>query len=180
MSRAQPSPSRTAAARTATVYVGLGSNLGEREAQLAKAAGRIAAIPGVELERTSWAYDTAPIGPAQPRYLNAVVELQTTLAPHALLSRLRSIEAEMGRASGERWGARNIDLDILLWGELVLADPELEIPHPRLHERAFALEPLLQLAPNARHPALGCSLRELLDTVSGQDVVRAGPFPAGW
>ena len=160
--------------------MGLGSNVGEREANLARAAARIAALAGVELERTSWAYDTAPLGPEQPRYLNAVVELHTTLAPHALLAHLQAIENELGRVPGERWGPRTLDLDILLWDELVLADPELEIPHPRLHERAFALEPLHELCPTARHPALDCSISELLDSVNTQDVVRVGPFPAGW
>jgi 2-amino-4-hydroxy-6-hydroxymethyldihydropteridine diphosphokinase len=171
---------RPRVARRSTVHVGLGSNLGEREANLARAAQLIAAIPGVALERTSWAFDTAPVGPEQPRYLNAVVELNTRLSPYELLSELLHLEEEMGRVRGEDWGPRIIDLDILLWGDRVISEPLLQVPHPHLHERAFALEPLAQLCPFARHPVLACTIRDLRDAVLEQDVVRAGHFPAGW
>ncbi len=179
-SQAPAAGARPRVARRATVHVGLGSNLGDREANLARAALLIAAIPGVALERTSWAFDTAPVGPEQPRYLNAVVELNTRLSPYVLLSELLHLEEAMGRIRGEDWGPRVIDLDILLWGDRVISEPLLQVPHPYLHERAFALEPLAQLCPHARHPVLGTSIRDLRDAVVEQDVVRSGHFPAGW
>lgn len=162
------------------VHLGLGSNLGDREAQLARAAAALAALPEVEVERTSHVFDSAPLGPSQPRYLNAVVELRTTLAPRALLQRLKALEKQLGREPSERWGPRAIDLDILLWGECIVAEPDLQVPHLSLHQRAFALAPLCELAPAARHPVMHQSIQALLAGLPEQDVRRLSPFPGGW
>jgi len=134
---------------TVRVVVGLGSNLGDRLATLRETAQRIAAeiTPVVA---ASWVYETAPVGPPQPHYLNAALLLHwspETLP--ALLEKLQSIEASLGRVRRERWGARTIDLDIL-WAENAAVDlPGLTVPHPRVHERAFAILPLLDVAPDA-------------------------------
>ena len=179
-SQAPAGGARPRVARPSTVYVGLGSNVGEREAHLARAARLIAQLRGVDLERTSFAFDTAPVGPSQPRYLNAAVELTVRISPDALLDGLQRIEDQMGRVRNQDWGPRTIDLDILLWGDRVISEPRLQIPHPHSHERAFALEPLFQLAPHARHPVLEDSIRQLRDAALQQDVIRTGHFPAGW
>jgi 2-amino-4-hydroxy-6-hydroxymethyldihydropteridine diphosphokinase len=162
------------------VHVGLGSNLGDREAQLARAAAAMAALPQVEVERTSHVFDSAPQGPEQPRYLNAVIELRTTLPPRALLRQLKALEKQLGRVASERWGPRCIDLDILLWGECIVAEPDLQVPHLSLHQRAFALAPLCELAPDARHPVMHQRIQELLANLPDQDVRRLSPFPGGW
>lgn len=171
---AQPDPSQQA------VHIGLGTNLGEREANLARAAAALAATPGIDVERCSHVFDSAPVGPPQPRYLNAVIEVHTTLQPVALLQKLKALEKSLGRTPGERFGPRPIDLDILLWGELIVAEPALQVPHLSLHQRAFALAPLCELAPRARHPVLNRSIQELLATLDEQDVRRIAPFPGGW
>jgi 2-amino-4-hydroxy-6-hydroxymethyldihydropteridine diphosphokinase len=158
------------------VYIGLGSNQGDREHylfQAVQALGRIDAV-GV-LERSSL-YESAPVGPPQPRYLNAVVRVDCGLQPRQLLAILKQIELDLGRerpsSSTSKWGPRAIDLDILLWGAEVVADPNLQIPHLELHKRRFALEPLSELAPNARHPLMGQSVQDILRGLPGQDVVR--------
>ncbi|WP_394832730.1 2-amino-4-hydroxy-6-hydroxymethyldihydropteridine diphosphokinase [Pendulispora rubella] len=131
------------------VVVGLGSNLGDRLATLRETAGRICAEVA-PIVAASWIYETAPVGPPQPHYLNAALLLHW--APDdlpALLAKLQAIEASLGRVRRERWGARTIDLDIL-WAEDVVLDlPRLTVPHPRVHERAFAILPLLDVAPDA-------------------------------
>jgi len=144
-------------------YVALGSNLGDREAHLATAIEALRAHPEVRVEAVSTLYETAPVGPPpQGPYLNAVVRLCTWLDPRALLARLLEIEVAAGRVrGGERWSARSLDLDLLFYGELTLDEPGLCIPHPRLHERAFVLEPLCELAPRLVHPQLGRTVEEL-------------------
>ena len=148
------SPSKPAN-RVQTAYLGLGSNLGARHAQLAAALGHLAAAPRVRIARVSPIYETRAQGLpgqiAQPDYLNLVVELETSLAPHPLLELCLAIEAKLGRVRLERWDARTIDLDVLLFEDVVLAtDERLTLPHPRLHERAFVLAPLADLAPALR------------------------------
>ncbi|MCS6243699.1 MAG: aminodeoxychorismate synthase component I [Opitutus sp.] len=138
-----------------TAYLGLGSNLGDRHAHLANALGRLAAAPEVRIARVSSVYETTalclPGQAAQPDYLNLVVELETTLEPHGLLDLCLAIEEQLGRVRRERWGARTIDLDVLLYGATELcADERLTLPHPRLCERAFVLAPLGELAPELR------------------------------
>ena len=155
-----------------TVHIGLGSNLGDREHNLLDAIDALRRIDEARIAAVSSLYDTAPVGPAQPRFLNAVVELDCGLTPQALLGILKQIERDLGREPGAEWGPRKIDLDILLWGDLIVAEPTLQVPHLFLHERRFALEPLAELAPDVRHPVLEVSVREMLLRVAAQDVVR--------
>ena len=132
-------------------YVALGSNLGDREASIRRAAELIGAL------RLSLIRETEPWGYAdQPLFLNAVAELETELPPHALLDRLLAVERELGRTrEGPRYGPRVIDLDLVLYGDEELDEPGLTVPHPRLHERRFVLEPLAELAPEAIVPGRG-------------------------
>ena len=132
-------------------YVGLGANLGDRERKLRHAAELI------EAARLSTIRETEPWGLVdQPRFLNAVAELETELTPRELLDRLLDVERSLGRVrEGPRWGPRAIDLDLLLYGERRVDEPGLHVPHPRLHERLFVLEPLAELAPDAVVPGLG-------------------------
>lgn len=134
-----------------TAYIGLGSNLGDREACLAQARARLADLPGTEVVTASGIYETSPVGVlVQPDFLNQVVEIRTTLSPHDLLAHLKRIERDLGRRPGLRWGPREIDLDILLIPGVEVCDEDLCVPHPRLAERAFALIPLAELAPDVR------------------------------
>jgi 2-amino-4-hydroxy-6-hydroxymethyldihydropteridine diphosphokinase len=144
-----------------TVYLALGSNLGDRRHNLEAA---IAALPpAVRVLERSPLYETAPWGVTdQPDFLNMVLKGETRLAPAALLARLKRIETDLGRLPTIRYGPRLIDLDILFYDSLVLSTPELTIPHPRLHERAFVLVPLADLAANLVHPVLGKPIRDLL------------------
>ena len=132
-------------------YVGLGANLGDREASIRRAAELIGAT------RLSPVIETEPWGYAdQPRFLNAVAEIDTDLAPRALLDRLLEVERELGRErTGPRYGPRTIDLDLLLYGDERVDEPGLQVPHPRLHERAFALAPLAALVPERKIPGNG-------------------------
>lgn len=127
--------------------VGLGSNLGDREANLLAAERLLAARHDVEVEARSALYATPPVGPPQPDYLNSALRLRTELAPQALLEVLLEAERRLGRVRTERWGPRIIDLDILYWAGGVVDEPRLQVPHPRLTERSFALAPLLDVAP---------------------------------
>jgi 2-amino-4-hydroxy-6-hydroxymethyldihydropteridine diphosphokinase len=129
-------------------YIGLGANIGEREQTLRRAVALLAATDRVDVVRVSELRETDPVGMVdQPRFLNGAVALETTLDPHELLGTLLRIERELGRIRGERWGPRAIDLDLLLYGDDVVDEPGLRVPHPRLHERRFALEPLVDLDP---------------------------------
>ncbi len=144
-------------------YVALGSNLGDRSAALARAVEGLRATPGIELVSASSMWETDPVGPGpQGPYLNAVVKLRTTLTPRALLDRLLELEREAGRVrTSERNAPRVLDLDLLLHGARRLDEPGLELPHPRLHERAFVLEPLAELAPDLVHPIRGETIAAL-------------------
>jgi 2-amino-4-hydroxy-6-hydroxymethyldihydropteridine diphosphokinase len=150
-------------------YVGLGANLGDRMESLRAAVEQLAREPGFLLRGTSSVYETEPVGPPQPRYLNAVVRIGTLLSPRATLRRLLEIEELLGRVRRERWGAREIDLDLLLYGDRIVADGALRIPHPHLHERAFALVPLADLAPDAYHPQMARTAAELLSTLPEEE-----------
>lgn len=152
-----------------TVYIAIGTNLGEREANYKKAVELLAGLG--EVRSTSSLYDTAPRGELdQPRFINAAVELSTTLSPDELLVELKSIEEQMGRSlGGKRNGPRVIDLDILFFGDMVLDEDGLTIPHPRMFERAFVLVPLFDIAPDVIHPVIKKTVRELLYALSAED-----------
>lgn len=154
------------------VYVGLGANLGDPERTLAGAAADLERLADVVMLRRSSLYAAAPVGPAQPEFRNAVVALSTGRDPESLLAALLDIERAHGRIRAARWGPRLIDLDILLWGGRVIDVPGLHIPHPELHHRRFALEPLAELEPGARHPVLQKTVAELLAGVRDQRVQR--------
>jgi 2-amino-4-hydroxy-6-hydroxymethyldihydropteridine diphosphokinase len=128
------------------IFVGLGSNLGDRLANLKAAVNALRASAGIEVVRNSSVYETEPVGVEdQPRFLNAVVELRSELSALDLLGRLKAIEAEVGRKPAERWGPREIDLDLLLYGNEAIDSGELEVPHPEMKRRAFVLVPLLEI-----------------------------------
>ena len=143
-------------------YVGLGANLGDREGTIRRAVTLLGEADGVDAVAVSTLRETEPWGPvAQPSFLNGVVALETELGPRALLDLLLGIERRLGRVRSERWGPRTIDLDLLLYGDTVVDEAGLTLPHPRLHERRFALEPLAELAPDAVVPGRG-TVGELL------------------
>jgi len=166
--------SAAAGERAVRAFVALGSNLGDRRAALALAVAQLRASAGIEVLAVSPVYETDPVGgPPQGAYLNAAVALRTALAPRALLERLLAIEAQAGRERGAiRDAPRQLDLDLLCYGDLVLDEPGLTLPHPRLHERAFALAPLADLAPELVHPVLGESVARLAARARGRAAVR--------
>jgi 2-amino-4-hydroxy-6-hydroxymethyldihydropteridine diphosphokinase len=137
-------------------YVGLGANLGRREETLREAMGILDRAPDVDVVAVSGLRETEPVGPiAQPMFLNGVVALETTLSARELLELLLDVERSLGRIREERWGPRVVDLDLLLYGDDVVDEPGIEVPHPRLHERRFALEPLAELDPDLELPGHG-------------------------
>jgi 2-amino-4-hydroxy-6-hydroxymethyldihydropteridine diphosphokinase len=130
-------------------YLGLGSNLGDRLANLQGAVDRLAGEEGVRVDASSRVWETAPVGgPEQPDYLNAVVRVQTDRAPRELLAACQSVESALGRERSDRWGPRTIDVDVLLYDGRVVDEPDLVVPHPRIVERAFVVLPLLELDPD--------------------------------
>jgi 2-amino-4-hydroxy-6-hydroxymethyldihydropteridine diphosphokinase len=135
-------------------YVGIGSNLGDRLGHLRAAVRGLAAATGVTVVAVSPVYETAPVGgPPQPDYLNAVVALDTTLSPRALLEVAQRLERDAHRVRAERFGPRTLDVDVLLVGDERVDEPDLVVPHPRMHERGFVLVPLRDLDPDAAGPA---------------------------
>jgi 2-amino-4-hydroxy-6-hydroxymethyldihydropteridine diphosphokinase len=149
-----PGPSGRGSLRRA--YLGIGSNLGDRLARLQSAVSGLATTPGVAVVAVSPVYETDPVGgPEQPDYLNAVVAVDTARSARDLLALAHRLEYEAGRVRAERWGSRTLDVDVLLVGDERVAEPDLEIPHPRMTERAFVLVPLADLDPawEARRPA---------------------------
>jgi len=160
------------------VYLGLGSNLGNREQMLRLALEELGAF--VQLERLSDLYETEPVGLAeQPWFLNAVCSGETDLSPMDLLRACKMLETALGRQPGPRFGPRLIDIDVLAYDALVMATPELTLPHPALHERGFVLAPMLDIAPEWRHPLLGSSVRELHQAGRFTIVRRIGWTPPG-
>lgn len=162
--------SASAGADTApvTAYVGLGANLGDAEAAVRAALQALAALPQTRLARASALYRSAPVDATGPDYINAVAELQTTLPPHALLQALQRIEQAAGRERPYRNAPRTLDLDLLLYGALQLADAQLTLPHPRMDQRAFVLVPLAEIAP-------GRVTAAQLQAVASQPIVRLPP-----
>jgi 2-amino-4-hydroxy-6-hydroxymethyldihydropteridine diphosphokinase len=145
--------------------IGLGSNLGDSKAILTGAIDRLKIHPQIELLGISSWYLTAPIGPPQPDYVNGCATIETSLTPLDLLSVLQSIEAEFGRVRQEVWGARTLDLDLLLYGDRIIDLPTLQIPHPHMCDRAFVLIPLAEIAPNRIEPRSGESIATLAKKV---------------
>jgi 2-amino-4-hydroxy-6-hydroxymethyldihydropteridine diphosphokinase len=155
----------------ATVYLGLGTNLGDRFANLRAAVAALGEVARVEA--LSRVYETAPLYVTdQPAFLNMAARAETDLEPHALLARLKSIEEHLGRVASRRYGPRLIDLDILFYGGETVVSDTLEIPHPRLAERRFALAPLADIAAELRHPTLGSTIAALLDALPEADDIR--------
>ena len=144
------------------VYLSLGSNLGDREQMLRQALERLAAA-GLRILRVSSIRETEPVDVLdQPRFLNLVAEAETDLFPRQLLARTQRVELELGRKRLRPKGPRTIDIDILLYGDAVIDSPELTVPHPRMAQRRFVLEPLAELAPDLRHPVTRRTVREML------------------
>ena len=152
------------------VFLGVGSNEGDRLEQVSRAVQALAASEGIQVVQMATIHETEPVGgPPQGNFLNTVVEMETELPPQALLQHLKRLEQQLGRRpSSTRWGPREIDLDILLYDDHIIKEPQLTIPHPEMHTRRFVLEPLAQLAPDLVHPVLGRTIRELLEQVSSR------------
>lgn len=154
------------------VFLSLGSNLGDRRATLEEALTRLNAAGSVKVRRRSSLYETAPVGKTdQPQFLNLVAEVETGLAPEALLDVTQRIEREHGRTRDARWGPRTLDIDILLYDDVSMDTERLTLPHPEMTRRRFVLEPLAEIAPEAVLPD-GRSVRGLLPAVSDQDLRR--------
>ncbi len=158
--------------KTYSVYIGLGSNVGDRFKFLVSAAREIKNIPGVTYVWSSSVYDTDPWGnPDQARFLNAVVEVETALAPRELLEKVKEIEARLGRKPTDRWGPREIDCDILMYDGLAFHDEVVQVPHVDLEQRRFALVPLREIAPEMVHPVSGLTVEELAASCSDRGKV---------
>jgi len=168
-------------AKRVRAYIGLGSNLGDRDANLRLALGLLAELPGVRVEAISRVYESAAVGPGeQGPYLNAAVELSCEQTPQALLEALLEIELRAGRDRGadiERWAARTLDLDLLFYADACIDQPGLSVPHPRLDERSFVLEPLCDLAPELVHPRKGIAISELARKLRDRSALELWPEP---
>ncbi|MCF4970120.1 2-amino-4-hydroxy-6-hydroxymethyldihydropteridine diphosphokinase [Nostoc sp. CMAA1605] len=150
--------------------IALGSNIGDSLTNLAAAIAELVTIAGIELiAQSSW-YRTKAVGPPQPDYINGCIILQVTMTPQQLIATLLATEQKFGRVRQERWGPRSLDLDILLYDDLIINAPNLQIPHPRMHERAFVLVPLAEIAPDWLEPVSGLTVAELVKKVDCSDV----------
>jgi 2-amino-4-hydroxy-6-hydroxymethyldihydropteridine diphosphokinase len=153
------------------VYLSLGSNLGDRQGNLTNATARLAAIGRVKAQSSF--YETQPVDLVdQPWFVNCVVALETELAPWQLMAALLQLEGDMGRRRVNRKGPRTIDIDLLLFGNAVIEEPGLSVPHPAMHQRRFVLEPLAEIAPAAEHPVLHRKVGELRDSLPPGQTVR--------
>ncbi len=162
--------SKESASPTASVAIALGSNMGDTQEILEASLATLAQTPGIILEAKSSWYKTKAIGPPQPDYLNGCARLKVQLVPQALLETLLAIEDKFGRVRQERWGARTLDLDLLLYDDLIVNQPNLQIPHPRMYERAFVLVPLAEIAPDWIEPVSQRVIQDLLQDVDTCDV----------
>jgi 2-amino-4-hydroxy-6-hydroxymethyldihydropteridine diphosphokinase len=159
-------------------YLGLGANLGDPAGQIRQALARLAAAEEVEVLAVSGFYLNPPLGPQdQPWYVNAAARIRTRLAPEELLRVLQQIENDLGRVRGERWGPRILDLDLLLYGGEIICTPEVIVPHPEMHRRAFVLAPLAEIAPEAWHPVLHKSVAALLKELAPGEIQALRPLP---
>jgi 2-amino-4-hydroxy-6-hydroxymethyldihydropteridine diphosphokinase len=163
-----------------TAYLSLGSNVGDRKANLRDALRRLREPEKLEIARISPLYETEPVDvESQPWFLNIAVQIETSLFPMQLLGRIGRVEEAMGRKRVRAKGPRPIDIDIVLYGSFVIETPKLTVPHPRMKERRFVLEPMVELAPDLRHPVTRQSMRELLGAIKGQKTRRiAEPLTA--
>jgi 2-amino-4-hydroxy-6-hydroxymethyldihydropteridine diphosphokinase len=161
----------------AGVFIGLGSNLGDRRANIADALDRIRKLPDTRIVKESSFYESEPHGDARTWFVNGAIEIETDLTPENLLKKLKGVESAMGRkrVKGKRWGSRIIDLDILFFGPLVLRKRTLKVPHPEVPNRRFVLLPLSELAPQLIHPVLQVSVSDLL--ASAKDTKKVGLMP---
>ncbi len=156
-------------------FIGLGSNLGDREANLRQALEYLAQAPETTVVRASSLYDTEPVGVEdQPHFLNAVAQLETQLTPRQLLWNLMLVERRLGRVRSQRWGPRTIDLDLLLYEDVVIEDHDLELPHPELAKRSFVLVPLVELEPLLPHPVTRETMLALLHRLGARPLVKHG------
>ena len=146
------------------VYIGLGSNLGDRKANIREAEEKLAALPDTRIVKASSLYESEPLGNAKTWFVNSVLEIETEFEPEELLKRTKAIETAMGRkrVKGKRWGSRIIDLDLLLFDNQTVNKRNLKLPHPEMQKRRFVLLPLSELAPHITHPQLGTTISELL------------------
>lgn len=158
-------PRENALGKNIPVAIALGSNLGDSKAILSSALNILATTESISLQKASSWYQTAPVGPPQPDYLNGCAILETSINPLELLEILLAVEAHFGRIRKERNGPRTLDLDILLFDDLILESPKLQIPHPRMTERAFVLVPLAEIAPNWQEPVSGKAIAQLVQKV---------------
>jgi len=156
-------------------FIGLGSNLGDREAMIRLALDEVARLPGTTVLRASSLYDTEPVGEVdQPNFLNAAALVETELTARQLLWNLMLVERRLGRVRGQRWGPRVIDLDLLFYGSQVLEEPDLRVPHPEVIRRAFVLVPLVEIDPAFVHPETGETLLHHLSTLNARPPVKRG------
>lgn len=156
-------------------YVGLGSNLGDREAMIRLALDDLARLPETTLVKASSLYDTEPAGEVdQPNFLNAVAAIETGLTARQLLWNLQLIEKRLGRVRNQKWGPRTMDLDLLLYGSLIIEEADLQVPHPELTRRSFVLVPLVEIEPMLAHPATGETLIQHLSRLNTRPPVKRG------
>ena len=156
-----------------TVYLGLGSNVGDREDYLKRAVELLDKHPLIEVKKLSSFYESEPVEyPDQGWFVNAGAELETALLPMPLLDALQGMETKLQRERTIRWGPRTIDLDILLYGDELLSEARLQIPHIRMHDRTFVLGPLAEIAPDLVHPVLGQTMRDLLENQPNKTAYR--------
>ena len=160
-----PQPSAGVPGEGAKAYVALGSNLGDRRANIESALRELSKSVRV-IKTSSWLENAAVGGPSDsPAFLNAVAEIETTLPPRELLQTFLTIESTLGRKRREKWEPRLIDLDLILYGNSIIAEKDLHVPHPLMHERAFVLKPLLEIAPQAVHPIFNRTIAELANDI---------------
>jgi len=161
---------KNAGSQTTTAYVGLGANLGDRNANIDTAVRLLDSAEGIAVEAVSTVVETEPLGTGdQPKYLNAVASVQTSLSPQALFEKMAAIEQGLGRVRGPRWGPRTIDLDLLLYGSEIVSTPELTVPHSQMHLRSFVLKGMCRLNGQLVHPVLNRTMEELAARLNGGD-----------